>query len=302
MLGMHYVNIHFNEDGRMVSTLDFTPDAFDHSQPYYQHYIWYTYNDRKTVFVCGIDHSPPSFAIRDRTLNENMFTIVIDGSGTINGKAFRRGDFFTVPAGVKTTMINHPQDPWRICWFSWRGVMPTYFTKILESFTPTNVYKFHNAESVYQLFKALIYCDSYSVNASELITGFSNMILSFFDKPDTSFENSAKQFSPGILDYVAQAKQIISQEYATVSISELSQRLHLNRKYFSRIFKDVTGISPQQYLVDIRLDCSEYYLLETSYSIEQIASYCGYTSYSSFVQAFTKKYGMSPKQFKASYR
>lgn len=301
MPGMHYVNIRFTADGKMIATLDYTPSAFDHNQQYYQHYVWYSFNDRSTVFVCGIDSSPPNYSIYNRTLNENMFTVVINGNGTLNGQTFHRGNFFSIPAGVKNTMRNDPQSPWTVCWFSWRGLMPPYFAKVIESFTPATLYSFQNVDSVFRLCQSLIYCDCHATNVTELITGFSNMILSFFDKPHTCFSNSTKSFSPGTLSYVARAKQLMAREYSTITVSELSSRLHLNRKYFSRIFKEVTGTSPQEYLVNIRLDCSEYYLLKTTYSIEQIASYCGYTTYNSFVQAFTKKYGMSPRQFKATY-
>ena len=87
-----------------------------------------------------------------------------------------------------------------------------------------------------------------------------------------------------------------------ITVSELAQTLHLNRKYLSRIFSDATGITPQQYLIDTKLNCSEFYLIETDYSMEQIAAFCGYASYSSFIQAFQKKFGMSPRKYKEIYR
>ena len=301
MPGIHYIDIRF--DGSVARRIPGTsPDIFSLHDRYYQHYLWHSFPDSLgTCFVCGIDTPPPGYAVPERNIPENMFNFVLRGSGTVNGLPFRAGQFFTIPARMKNTMRNSDSDPWTIAWCSWRGCLPKGFERVLNSYTPLTLYELRNATAIRQLFEVMLYCDTYSANVPQLIDSFTKLLLSFLENRDT-VEGAERSSLTHAQTYVNRAKELIARHYTTITVSELAQTLHLNRKYLSRIFSDATGITPQQYLIDTKLNCSEFYLIETDYSMEQIAAFCGYASYSSFIQAFQKKFGMSPRKYKEIYR
>ena len=54
----------------------------------------------------------------------------------------------------------------------------------------------------------------------------------------------------------------------------------------------------KQYLTNVRISHAQRLLLESDYSIEQIAKMCGYGNASNFIVAFKKKIQITPMQYK----
>lgn len=98
---------------------------------------------------------------------------------------------------------------------------------------------------------------------------------------------------------VQTAQAILQEEYAYLeSLEELAFRLELHPAYFSRLFKEKTGLSPQQYLNDVRLEAACKLLLSSpSLSNEEIAQLCGYANANYFAKVFRKKKHLSPKKW-----
>jgi len=81
-----------------------------------------------------------------------------------------------------------------------------------------------------------------------------------------------------------------------ISISELSMKMGYNEQYFIRLFKKHMGISPYQYVMDLRYK-EALRMLKLNYSIGEIAREVGYQDLKTFSRAFKQKYGVSPKKF-----
>ena len=101
--------------------------------------------------------------------------------------------------------------------------------------------------------------------------------------------------------YVSRAVDIISTAYPDrVRISEVADMLGINRSYLSSIFRKKMNMSPQEYLINIRLERSAQLLIRTKEPIGNIASSVGYTDALAFSKAFRQKYGMTPSDFRKS--
>lgn len=64
--------------------------------------------------------------------------------------------------------------------------------------------------------------------------------------------------------------------------------------HFNRMFRQVTGIPPGEYLAALRLDAAKRLLMTTSLDVAAICAEVGYTSLGSFTTRFTHAVGMSP--------
>ena len=74
---------------------------------------------------------------------------------------------------------------------------------------------------------------------------------------------------------------------AFVSVSSLQRAF---AKYF--------GMSPKQYLIQLRMNRALELLTENELSVKEISFVCGFTDEKYFSRAFKKKYGCSPSQFR----
>lgn len=103
--------------------------------------------------------------------------------------------------------------------------------------------------------------------------------------------------------YIIQTMEYIhAHYYESISIEQLSSLVKLERKYFSAIFKEATGMPPQQYLLQYRMDKACDLLEKSSYTIGEIASSVGYPDPLSFSKMFKRLKGVSPKQLRVQNR
>ena len=64
------------------------------------------------------------------------------------------------------------------------------------------------------------------------------------------------------------------------------------------VFKKVTGYSPIDYLLHVRLAKAGELLLKTSIPVSEIASDCGFNDSNYFSRQFRKTYGLSPRDYR----
>lgn len=298
MSSVCYVRIDFADANNFERRLSAESTIFRKQSTFYQHYFYTA--SAPLSYVCGIDCSPPMFKINRRVTDESFLIFVYGGKGTLNGIPFSANQFFIIPPNYPTTLISDAEDPWKLCWIAWRGNMSEYFTKTIRCFDPEKIYSFPNSYGIQRIFSGLLYTDHSHADIMETLSHFAEYVISIvakdispidtFTEPDT--QNRRK------INYVEKAKAIMAEQYATINIASLSKMLYLNSKYFCQIFHEITGITPQQYLIDIRLRNSVIYLENSNLTLKSIAEACGYSSYTGYVDAFKQKYGESPKKYR----
>lgn len=83
-----------------------------------------------------------------------------------------------------------------------------------------------------------------------------------------------------------------------LNLKDLAKASGYSYDYFQHQFQRRTGYSPQQYLIQIRMDTAKELLKNTSMSCTQIAYYCGFSDGAQFSTMFRKKYGISPRDYR----
>ena len=86
-----------------------------------------------------------------------------------------------------------------------------------------------------------------------------------------------------------------------LSLNFLEKKFYINKFYLCTLFKEVTGYSPNQYIINCRIMRAKELLINNT-SVEDVCSQTGFNNLSHFSRTFKKLIGESPKQFQIKYR
>lgn len=86
-----------------------------------------------------------------------------------------------------------------------------------------------------------------------------------------------------------------------LSLDLLSHKFYVNKYYLCEIFREVTGVSPNQYIINCRIMKAKE-LLMNGCTVENTCAETGFNNMSHFSRTFKNKVGQSPKQFQKSMR
>ena len=87
----------------------------------------------------------------------------------------------------------------------------------------------------------------------------------------------------------------------TITLEELSASVCLSVSYFSHLFKKRTGFAPVEYVINSRIERAKVLLVRSNDSIAEIAEKVGYASSGSLINLFTKRVGVSPRQYRVTH-
>jgi AraC-like DNA-binding protein len=83
-----------------------------------------------------------------------------------------------------------------------------------------------------------------------------------------------------------------------ITVLDMAEYVNLSPSHFTRIFKEETGFSPTDFLIDLRLRKAKKYLLNHDQTIAEVAFSCGFSSSAYFATCFFKRTGITPTQFR----
>ncbi len=100
-------------------------------------------------------------------------------------------------------------------------------------------------------------------------------------------------------DIIRDAMEYIRNNYSReISLDDVSRQVNISPYYFSKIFKEESGLNFIEYLTNIRIDKAKELLSETDMSIKEVCATCGYTDPNYFSRSFKKNVGVTPTEYK----
>lgn len=86
-----------------------------------------------------------------------------------------------------------------------------------------------------------------------------------------------------------------------LSLERISAEMHFNPKYFSRLFKELSGVTLSEFITSRRMQLASQMLVQTGMSIDEIRRMVGYGSTQYFTRKFKEEYQMSPREFRVHH-
>lgn len=188
------------------------------------------------------------------------------------------GDIFVIPPYEKTYYEADQKKPWRYIWIG-----------------------FTTDQSVpEQLLKPIIHCPSAGKIFEEMLQceKMGNGRTAFLCAKLWEFFSILLDNVKSDTDYVQKAINCINAEYINgITIRQVADRLNINRSYLSDLFKKRMGISPQKYLIQLRLEKAAELLTVYGQSPSTAGISVGYPDLYHFSKIFKKHFGVSPREY-----
>ena len=231
--------------------------------------------------VCGLRISTPGLIIGPNIRDHYIFHYVLSGKGTYlyNEQSFalQSGDIFVVHPGARTVYVADEQEPWEY---------------VCAAFDCTETFAAVISEPV---IRAPWAASLFQRMAAEEMEGAREWMVCALLHEFFACLRMRQETPAGPEDYISRALTDIHSNYAQpLQIAEIAASLGLNRSYFSRLFEQHTGQSPQAYLTRYRLEKAVEFLTIHHFSQKETAALVGYADVASFSRMFKRQYGMAP--------
>ena len=236
--------------------------------------------------LCGQQHCLPGQSFGPAVREHYLLHYVFSGNGTyrIEEKAYPvcAGQLFIIKPYVQAFYQADAKNPWHYAWIAFETTLDVDYLfqrPVIESTRVRNI------------FESICECDSLHISKEFAITGKIFELFSVLGE---------QQIMPGegMPPYILKAISYIEANYVMpISISRLAEDLNLDRSYFSAAFKRATNKSPQEYIVDFRLEKAAELMDERGYRPGEAGQSVGYRDIFNFSRMFKRRYGVSPTEY-----
>lgn len=205
----------------------------------------------------------------------------------------KRGESFLIFPGEEYFYYPDEKDPWEYVWVDFQG---KECRRLLELSDFTLEHPVMNrGEEVYPYFQVAS-PEEDRILKEEQESARVHMLLTLFFRENLSQERENRK------GYIELAREYIGNYYwrSDLSVPDIAAQLHIDRTYLYRLFKNELGISPLQYLTDVRMERAAALLAEAQMPIQSVAGSVGYEDALYFSKTFKKAKGASPSDYRNS--
>ncbi len=225
------------------------------------------------------------------------------GKYHVNGKIYEigKGDAFLIMPNVITYYQADNDNPWTYVWIGFDGTKAKPYLSRCNLDSNNLVIHSDNINELKEIVISMLNHNKLSYSNEFFIQ---ENYLNFFHIYLKVLMFLIKKKKARIIIYMLNKamEYIINNYQNVVNVNEIADYLSLNRSYLTTIFKKALKVSPQEFLLMYRMKKAMELLMNTDYTINQIAISCGYSNQLSFSKAFHKFQGLSPREFRKRNR
>lgn len=207
---------------------------------------------------------------------------VLEGEGTFlrGGETYRlgRGDLFVIQPGEVTTYRADGANPWQYFWIG---------------FQAESVPEFLRHPVLRQMPVRALFEDARDRELAGDMDGYYfSMLYEVLWRLSAHLSRPAGKANR----YAAYVKVLLETSYMRqVSIQQIADSLHIDRRYLTILFREAYGLPPQAYLMQLRLEQARKLLVQ-GYGVTEAATMAGFTDLSNFSRQYKQYYGTCPSR------
>lgn len=242
----------------------------------------------------GMHTCPPGHSPRTRVRTFWLLHYVVEGKGVFQNKnttyEVTAGQCFVIRPGEVTVYRADETDPWHYVWIGFTSdSVPAYLHTMDILHVPFLAPIFGEIEDTIDRYKG----EAGANGGKEAylcgkITEIMMRLELHFARPA---ESKAQSEMRAVKNYID------THLASPLSVQALAEQFHLSSVYLSRRFKEVVGLSPQNYIVQKRLQEAASLMATRGFTPSAAAEAVGYTSIYLFSKMFKRRYGVSPREY-----
>lgn len=88
---------------------------------------------------------------------------------------------------------------------------------------------------------------------------------------------------------------------ADLTVEGIAERAQLSPRHLTRKFKSTFGVTPADFVEELRLDEARWLLANAGDAIERVAEEVGYSNADTFRRAFERRFGVAPTEYRGRF-
>lgn len=259
--------------------------------------------DKYHLNYCGREDCLPGHTYGPNMRSSYLIHLVKKGRGIYTTKSktyqIRENQVFLIFPGEEVFYQADTEDPWFYDWVGFSGhgaeecVAAMGFSRTLHVVDVIRTLEMSDCISrIMSLRKLTLSEDLF--RTAEMLRIFA-LIMEDQSERERCETSRGSRYSA----YVREAMDFMRANYRQrIRIGELAGQIGVNRSHLANSFRKEANLSPQEFLLNIRMDKAVSLLQETSFPIKKIAEMVGYGDVFAFSKIFKKHVGVAPRHLR----
>lgn len=253
--------------------------------------------------TCGVQNCFANHFYGPGQRDEYIIHFICGGKGIYQtgGKTYElgSGDFFVIFPETEVYYKADDKEPWDYLWVGFQGVKASTYLKQAGIDSEHLIGRFQNPSFILTCIQQMILARSLTYhNELKRQAALLQILAALMEfHYDALSDNEQNDYPYRV--YLQQAIDYMNKHLReSIKISEIAAYIGIDRSYLSNIFKSTLEISPQEYLVTLRMNHAADLLKTTNEKISAIAADVGYSDPLTFTKMFKRYKGMSPSEWR----
>lgn len=257
--------------------------------------------------TCGVQNCLPDHFFGPGQREHYIIHFICGGKGRYKagGKTYdlESGDFFVIFPDTEVFYQADSQYPWDYLWIGFQGVKAATYLKQAGIDPEHLTGHFHDSSFILTCIQQMILARSLTYhNELKRQAALLQILATLIEIHHDTLSDEEQNDYPYRV-YLQQAIDYMNEHISeNIKISEVAAHIGIDRSYLSGIFKNTLEISPQEYLVTLRMNRAADLLKNTQDKVSTIATDVGYSDPLTFTKMFKRHKGMSPSEWRISER
>lgn len=193
------------------------------------------------------------------------------------------------------------ENPWTYEWIGFNGGKTEEVLKNLGFKADNPIFYFSKKNFVESIFEKIGEIRPTEIAGQLMLDGYLYMLFSVM-KPTFPEEVQKREINSSSREYVEQAIEYIKKNYSQkITVNSIADYIGLNRCYMGSIFKKHTKMTPIDFIIEYRMKKAVELFENEKLNISDVARNVGYDDAMLFSRIFKKRYGVSPKKYRAMH-